>query len=109
MMSKVNIFQQFSKKSRKTKNMTEKREFLRKTSFRPNRVFLYGCNSKTDHCEYLKFSPNVYVSVINIHSSFYETFKITKICISGVFRPLKHKPPLSPTIRNDPRLTNHLR
>ncbi|KAF0760917.1 Uncharacterized protein FWK35_00017738 [Aphis craccivora] len=37
--SKVNIFQQFSKKSRKTKKkkMTEKREFLRKTSFRPNR------------------------------------------------------------------------
>ncbi|KAF0721029.1 Uncharacterized protein FWK35_00025477, partial [Aphis craccivora] len=38
--SKVNIFQQFSKKSRKTtKKMTEKREFLRKTSFRPNRFF----------------------------------------------------------------------
>ncbi|KAF0763151.1 Uncharacterized protein FWK35_00034755, partial [Aphis craccivora] len=30
----------FSKKSRKTKKkMTEKREFLRKTSFRPNRFF----------------------------------------------------------------------
>ncbi|KAF0757673.1 Uncharacterized protein FWK35_00013689, partial [Aphis craccivora] len=33
---------EFSKKSRKTKKkMTEKREFLRKTSFRPNRFF-YG-------------------------------------------------------------------
>ncbi|KAF0755774.1 Uncharacterized protein FWK35_00031067, partial [Aphis craccivora] len=36
----VNIFQRFSKKLRKTKKkMTEKREFLRKTSFRPNRIF----------------------------------------------------------------------
>ncbi|KAF0771178.1 N-acetyltransferase domain-containing protein, partial [Aphis craccivora] len=33
--SKVNIFQQFSKKSRKTKKkMTEKREFLRKTKLK---------------------------------------------------------------------------
>ncbi|KAF0761527.1 hypothetical protein FWK35_00008890 [Aphis craccivora] len=43
--------------------MMEKREFLHKTSFRPNRFF-YDCNSKTNHCKYLKFSPNVYVSVI---------------------------------------------
>ncbi|KAF0704986.1 Uncharacterized protein FWK35_00031197, partial [Aphis craccivora] len=36
---------EFSKKSRKTKKkMTEKREFLRKTSFRPNRFFFYCCN-----------------------------------------------------------------
>ncbi|KAF0700368.1 Uncharacterized protein FWK35_00035847, partial [Aphis craccivora] len=25
------------------------------TSFRPNRFFVYGCNSKTNHCKYLKF------------------------------------------------------
>ncbi|KAF0769314.1 Uncharacterized protein FWK35_00024423 [Aphis craccivora] len=25
---------------------------------KPNRFFLYGCNSKTNHCKYLKFSPN---------------------------------------------------
>ncbi|KAF0706598.1 Uncharacterized protein FWK35_00038804 [Aphis craccivora] len=38
---KVNIFQQFSKKSRKPKKkVTEKREFSRKTSFRPNRFFI---------------------------------------------------------------------
>ncbi|KAF0765267.1 Uncharacterized protein FWK35_00015814 [Aphis craccivora] len=39
--SKVNIFQQFSKKSRKTKKkkMTDEREILRNTSFRPNRFF----------------------------------------------------------------------
>ncbi|KAF0771427.1 Uncharacterized protein FWK35_00000820 [Aphis craccivora] len=67
---KVNIFQQFSKKSRKTKKKNDgKREFLRKTSFRPNRFF-FGCNSKTNHCKYLKFSPNVYVSVIYIQLNF---------------------------------------
>ncbi|KAE9524283.1 hypothetical protein AGLY_015322 [Aphis glycines] len=34
---------EFSKKSRKTKKkMTEKRQFLRKTSFRPNRFFLWS-------------------------------------------------------------------
>ncbi|KAE9534735.1 hypothetical protein AGLY_008027 [Aphis glycines] len=41
---------EFSKKSSKTKKkITEKRQFLRKTSFRPNRCFFFGCNSKTNH------------------------------------------------------------
>ncbi|KAF0768687.1 hypothetical protein FWK35_00010806 [Aphis craccivora] len=30
-------------------------------------VYLCGCNSKNNHCKYLKFSPNCYVSVIYIH------------------------------------------
>ncbi|KAF0708008.1 hypothetical protein FWK35_00029790 [Aphis craccivora] len=38
MRSKEKIFQQFSKKREK---VTEKREFLRKTSFRPNRYFIW--------------------------------------------------------------------
>ncbi|KAE9536588.1 hypothetical protein AGLY_006990 [Aphis glycines] len=50
----------FKKIEKNKKKITEKREFLRKTSFRPNRFFLYGCNSKNNHCKYLKFSPNVY-------------------------------------------------
>ncbi|KAF0769731.1 Uncharacterized protein FWK35_00023678 [Aphis craccivora] len=42
-----------------------KREILCDTSFRPNRFFLYGCNSKTYHCsKYLTFSPNIYVIAI---------------------------------------------
>ena len=45
------------------KKVTEKREFLRKTSFRPNRFFDFA-NSKTNLCTYLKFSPNVYISVL---------------------------------------------
>ncbi|KAF0764475.1 Uncharacterized protein FWK35_00024160, partial [Aphis craccivora] len=40
----------FQKNREKQKKITEKREFLRKTSFRPNRFFFfYGCNSKTNH------------------------------------------------------------
>ncbi|KAF0767159.1 Uncharacterized protein FWK35_00001461 [Aphis craccivora] len=33
-------------------------------------MFLYGCNSKTNHCKYLKFSPNIYLSVIYIQLNF---------------------------------------
>ncbi|KAF0764779.1 Uncharacterized protein FWK35_00010526, partial [Aphis craccivora] len=43
------------------KKVTEKRKFLRKTSFQSNQFF-YGCNSKTNHCKYMKFSPNVYIN-----------------------------------------------
>ncbi|KAF0771463.1 Uncharacterized protein FWK35_00004589 [Aphis craccivora] len=45
-------------KNKKKKKMTEKQKFLRKTSFRPNRFFLYGCNSKNNHYKYLKFLPH---------------------------------------------------
>ncbi|KAF0720068.1 Uncharacterized protein FWK35_00031587, partial [Aphis craccivora] len=65
---KINIFQKNREKQKK--KLTEKREFLRKTSFRPNRFFFYGCNSKTNHCKYLKFSPNVYVKTTEIFDFF---------------------------------------
>ncbi|KAF0769591.1 Uncharacterized protein FWK35_00013217 [Aphis craccivora] len=144
----------FKKIEKNKKKVTEKREFLRKTSS----IFLYGCNSKTNRCKHLKFSPNVYVSVIYkqlnfqniltfLNSIFYEicrkrenlqiilklknhkirndndfsslflceshnffllAFKYLRVenligsrFSSGVFRPLKHKPPFSSTIRND--------
>ncbi|KAF0773927.1 Uncharacterized protein FWK35_00000467, partial [Aphis craccivora] len=38
--------------------------------FSTKSIFLYGCNSKTNHCKYLKFSPNVNVSVIYIMFNF---------------------------------------
>ncbi|KAF0761104.1 Uncharacterized protein FWK35_00013160 [Aphis craccivora] len=38
--------------------------------FSTKSIFLYGCNSKTNHCKNLKFSPNVYVSVIYIQPNF---------------------------------------
>ncbi|KAF0764366.1 Uncharacterized protein FWK35_00010331, partial [Aphis craccivora] len=43
---------------------------MNRSNFRSNRFFLYGCNSKTNHCKYLKFSSNVYVSVIYIQLNF---------------------------------------
>ncbi|KAF0767469.1 hypothetical protein FWK35_00009709 [Aphis craccivora] len=38
--------------------------------------FLYGCNSKTNHCNCLKFSPNVYVIQI-----FTKSVENAKICM----------------------------
>ncbi|KAF0762597.1 Uncharacterized protein FWK35_00016144 [Aphis craccivora] len=35
-------------------------------------IFLCGLNLKTNHCKYLKFTPNVYNSVIYIHSNLYK-------------------------------------
>ncbi|KAF0769135.1 Uncharacterized protein FWK35_00008910 [Aphis craccivora] len=58
------------KKSRKTKKKnTKKKEFSHKTSIRQNLFFymVVTCYSKTNHCKYLKFSPNVFISVIYIH------------------------------------------
>ncbi|KAF0761812.1 Uncharacterized protein FWK35_00012389 [Aphis craccivora] len=33
-------------------------------------IFLYGLNSKTNHCKYLKFIPNAYNSVIYTQLNF---------------------------------------
>ncbi|KAF0747797.1 Uncharacterized protein FWK35_00030904 [Aphis craccivora] len=61
--SKVNIFQQFSKKSRKTKKKNNgKKEIFTQNQFSTKSIFLYGCNSKTNRCKHFIFSPNVYVS-----------------------------------------------
>ncbi|KAE9528113.1 hypothetical protein AGLY_012535 [Aphis glycines] len=57
---KINIFQQFSKKSRKTKKIDGKTGIFTQIQFSTASIFLYGCNSKTNHCKYLKFLPNVY-------------------------------------------------
>ncbi|KAE9523238.1 hypothetical protein AGLY_016338 [Aphis glycines] len=47
--------------------MTEKEEFLRKTSFQPNH-----CNSKTNHCEYSKFSPNT-TEIFDFNENFFSS------------------------------------
>ncbi|KAF0748639.1 Uncharacterized protein FWK35_00033853, partial [Aphis craccivora] len=68
---KSNIFQQFSKKSRKTKKKNDgKTGSFTQNLFSTKSIFLYGCNSKTNHCKYLKFSPSVYVSVVCIQYNF---------------------------------------
>ncbi|KAF0688839.1 Uncharacterized protein FWK35_00031494, partial [Aphis craccivora] len=68
-------------------------EFPRKTGiFRQNQfstklISLYGCNSKTNHCKYLKFSTNVHVSIIYIQLNFQKilTFLIQIFCYKYKF------------------------
>ncbi|KAF0714748.1 hypothetical protein FWK35_00034836, partial [Aphis craccivora] len=38
--------------------------------FSTKSIFLYGFKSKTNHCKFLKFSPNIYVSVMYIQLNF---------------------------------------
>ncbi|KAF0746587.1 Uncharacterized protein FWK35_00030522, partial [Aphis craccivora] len=53
---------EFSKKSRKTRKKNDgKTGIFTQNQFSTKSNFFYGCNSKTNHCKYLKFSPNVYV------------------------------------------------
>ncbi|KAF0745830.1 Uncharacterized protein FWK35_00030509 [Aphis craccivora] len=47
--SKVNIFQQFSKKLRKTKKNDEKTGIFTQNQFLTKSNYFYGCNSKTNH------------------------------------------------------------
>ncbi|KAE9538477.1 hypothetical protein AGLY_005576 [Aphis glycines] len=56
----------FSKNREKQKKNYGKTGIFTQNQFSTGSIFLYGCNSKTNHCKYLKFSPNVYVSVIYI-------------------------------------------
>ncbi|KAF0747801.1 Uncharacterized protein FWK35_00023772, partial [Aphis craccivora] len=54
---------EFSKKSRKTKKKKNdgKTGIFTQNKFSTKSIFLYGCNSETNHCKFLKFSPNIYV------------------------------------------------
>ncbi|KAF0750863.1 Uncharacterized protein FWK35_00024555, partial [Aphis craccivora] len=38
--------------------------------FSTKSIFLYSCNSKTNHCKFLKFSPIIYVKVMYIQLNF---------------------------------------
>ncbi|KAF0758575.1 hypothetical protein FWK35_00023617 [Aphis craccivora] len=76
----------FSKKSRK-KKMTEKREYFTQNQFSTKSIYLYGCNSKTDHCKYLKFSPNFYVIVIYIRLNFQKILTFFEP-IYAIYRPI---------------------
>ena len=49
--------------------------------FSTKSIFLNGCNSKTNLCKYLKFSPNVYVSVIYLQLNFQNFLVIQKFFI----------------------------
>ncbi|KAF0734115.1 Gustatory receptor, partial [Aphis craccivora] len=45
----------------KPKKILGKTGIFTQNQFSTKSIFLYGCNSKTNHCKYLKFSPNIYV------------------------------------------------
>ncbi|KAF0746612.1 Uncharacterized protein FWK35_00014471 [Aphis craccivora] len=66
------IFNSFQSTEKNQKKNDGKTEIFTQNQFSTKLIFLYGCNSKTNHCKYLKFSLNVYVSVIYIDSNFYE-------------------------------------
>ncbi|KAF0763080.1 Uncharacterized protein FWK35_00007182 [Aphis craccivora] len=53
-----NSFQKRREKPKK--KIKEKTGILTKYQLSTKSIFLYGCNSKTNHCKYLKFSPNFY-------------------------------------------------
>ncbi|KAE9526885.1 hypothetical protein AGLY_013533 [Aphis glycines] len=50
--------------------------------FSTESIFLYGCNSKTNHCKYLKFSPNVYVMSVK---KFWMTKKLENLIQVQIF------------------------
>ncbi|KAF0758455.1 Uncharacterized protein FWK35_00016391, partial [Aphis craccivora] len=50
--------------------------------FSTKSIFLYGCNSETNHCKYLKFSPNVYVSVIYVQLNFQKMLTFFELFIA---------------------------
>ncbi|KAF0745858.1 Uncharacterized protein FWK35_00034782, partial [Aphis craccivora] len=50
--------------------------------FSTKSIFLYGCNSKTNHCKFLKFSPNIYVSVIFIQLIFQKMLTVFELFIN---------------------------
>ncbi|KAF0765782.1 Uncharacterized protein FWK35_00010521 [Aphis craccivora] len=75
----------FKSAGKNQKQIEEKREFLHKTSFRPNRFFYMVVIQKLITVPY-EFISHKYLKIFNLNS--------------GIFRPLKHKPPFSPTIRN---------
>ncbi|KAE9525152.1 hypothetical protein AGLY_014566 [Aphis glycines] len=108
----------FKKIEKNKKKMTEKREFLRKTSFRPNRFFYMVFKFLRNLSKTRKFAMRLNFKflrnrvTITIYSQtilnicYYSKsissryLKILPNLNFGVFRPLKHKPPFSPTTGN---------
>ena len=76
-------FQMVFKKSReKQKKSDRKTAILRKTTSTKS-IFWFCCNSKTNHCKYLKFSPNVYIMVISLQLNFQNILTIFKLLIDN--------------------------
>ncbi|KAF0773683.1 hypothetical protein FWK35_00004063, partial [Aphis craccivora] len=56
----------FGARREKPKKNDGKTGIFTQNKFSTKSIFLYGFDSKTNHCKFLKFSPNIYVSVIYI-------------------------------------------
>ncbi|KAE9532729.1 hypothetical protein AGLY_009810 [Aphis glycines] len=62
-----NHFPTVFKKIKKNKKKSDgKTRIFTQNQFLTKSIFLYGYNSKTNHCKYLKFSPHVYVTITEI-------------------------------------------
>ncbi|KAF0771237.1 Uncharacterized protein FWK35_00001576, partial [Aphis craccivora] len=72
----LNSFQKYREKPKK--KLRENRNFYTKPVFES--IFLYGCNSKTNHCKYLKFSPNQTTEIFD----FFKTFLMIQIFTKSV-------------------------
>ncbi|KAE9534000.1 hypothetical protein AGLY_008736 [Aphis glycines] len=62
----------FKKIKKNKKKNDEKTGIFTQNQFLTESVFLYGCNSKTNHCKYLKFSTNVYATeIFDFYANFF--------------------------------------
>ncbi|KAF0749674.1 Uncharacterized protein FWK35_00036671, partial [Aphis craccivora] len=61
------VFKKIEKNKKKSDGKTG---IFTQNQFSTKSIFLYGCNSKTNHCKYWKCSPKVNVSVIYIQLNF---------------------------------------
>ncbi|KAF0760341.1 Uncharacterized protein FWK35_00028130, partial [Aphis craccivora] len=60
------VMEHFQKRREKPKKNDGKTGIFTQNKFSTKSIFLYGFNSKTNHCKFLKFSPNIYVMSIKI-------------------------------------------
>ncbi|KAE9525938.1 hypothetical protein AGLY_013987, partial [Aphis glycines] len=68
---KVNILV-FKKIEKNKKKNDGKTGIFTQNQFSTESIFLYGCNSKTNHCKYLKFLPNVYTTeIFDFYANFF--------------------------------------
>ncbi|KAF0759860.1 Uncharacterized protein FWK35_00008837, partial [Aphis craccivora] len=87
----VTFSNSFQKNREKQKKNDGKTGIFTQNTFSTKSNFFYGCNSKTNHCKYMKFSPN-YKFLRNLS----KTRKFAKLkfwCIQAI----KNNPPFSPT------------
>ena len=61
---------------KKIENRKQKNGNFTKNHFSTKSIFWFCCNSKTNHCKYLKFSPNVYIMVIYLQLNILAIFKL---------------------------------